>query len=235
MSDRNMLALTVAGFVSVAVANAASAGVSPFTETFANDNADWGTGGLWNVYEPVQWNQGSGPDGSNHISVTQNFSNFSPGPLDLALFRGQDNFDSSNGAFVGDWITGGITEFSFWVRHDAQEELKFFVRFVKAGANSPSMNYRFEDSLVQGNTWTKLTLQISPDTPNFIPGGGPGTYQNVMGDLGKIQIGIDLNPLAGIDLDFNFDLALVSMNVPGSSALMLLAVGGLFGTRRRRE
>ena len=232
---KTMIATRIAAMgLTVMLALPAAASVTPYTEAFAADNANWGTGGLWNEYVPLAWNAGGGPDGANYVSSMQNFGDFAPGPLDVAIFRGQDNYGSSDGAFAGDWIDGGITEFSFWVRHDAPVSLKYFVRFTPTGPNFPSMNYRFEDQVVESGTWTQLTLAISPDTPGFIPGGGPGTYEAVMSNLGKIQLGVDIEPLAGNGEDFRFDLALVSMQVPGPGGAALLAVFG-FGCRRRRH
>ncbi len=206
--------------------------VVPFTETFANDNANWGGGGNWQNFEPLAWNEGDGPGGANHVTATVDFGQFAEGAADVAFFRGQDNYGSSGGNFVGDWLAGGITDFSFWVRHDAAVELEYFVRFTPAGANFPSMNYRFSDTLVAGETWTKLTLDIDEDNPGWIVGGGPGTYNNVFTNLGKIQIGIDIDPLSAGDAIHNFDLAMVS-TIPAPGALALLVLGAL-GTRRRR-
>lgn len=235
MHTRTIVIGTIAFIVMLNGASVMNAGaaVDPYTETFASDNANWGGGGDWTTFQPLDWSGSGGPDGGGFVSDTLNFSEFSPGGFPLTVFRGQDNYNSSNGAFEGDWLAGGITTFSFWVRHNAPIDLQYFVRFTPADANSPSMNFEFSDSLVAPNTWTQLTLDISEDNPGWIVGGGPGTYNSVFTNLGKIQLGADMGGLAGMEPDFTFDLANVAI-IPAPGAISLLALAGLFGTRRRR-
>lgn len=229
------ICVSAATIAAAALATSATATVSPFTETFAEDNADWGTGGLWSEYEPLAWSDGGGPDGNNYVTATQDFGGFEPGPLDLAIFRGQDNYNSSDGAFFGDWLDSGVTEFSFWVRHDAPTALEYFVRFTPTGPNFPSMNYRFEDTQVQSGEWTQLSVEIYEDNPGWVIGGNPATtYDAVFSDLGKIQLGASVGEFAGEDVSYNFDLAMVSTTVPAPGALGLLAIGGIAAHRRRR-
>jgi hypothetical protein len=229
-SHATLLAMTVAAGM---VSTPALASVMPFTETFADGNANWGGGPLWTEFDPLGWTEGGGPSGANYVTATESFGDTAPGPLDLAIFRGQDNFNSSNGAFLGNWIESNVSEFSFWVRHDASIDLEFFVRFTPTGQNFPSMNYRFT-SLVQTNTWTQLSVAISPDTPGWVFGGSPATtYDAVFGNLGKIQIGAAVDALTGMDETYNFDLALVSIAVPAPGVLGLLCIG-MMAPRRRR-
>lgn len=217
----------------VATSLCAAADITAFTETFAEGNANWGTGPTWQSFEPLAWSAAGGPDGGAFVSATENLVDFSPGAFPFTLFRGQDNFGSSGGAFQGDWISANVNEFSFWVRHDATVPLPYFARFTPVGSNSPSMNIFFGE-LVQPNTWTRLSVWISPDNEDFVVGGGPGTYGAVFGNLGKMQLGAELGQLAGIDQDFNFDLALVSITLPAPGALALLGIA-LLPHRRRRH
>lgn len=220
------------GSLALSLAGTAVAATGPFTETFGNDNANWGTGGDWQTFDPLAWAGSGGHDGGGYVTASDNFADFTPGGFPLTLFRGQDNYGSSGGNFEGDWIEGGIIEFSFWVRHDASVDLEYFVRFTPMGANAPSMNLFFGD-LVAPNTWTKLTATISPDNEDFVVGGGPNTYNTVFGNLGKIQLGADVSPLAGIDQEFNFDLSQVSIAIPAPGALALFGLGFLTRGRRR--
>jgi len=216
------------------LAATASASVEPYTETFADGNANWGTGGDWEVFEPLDWQGSGGPDSGAHVTAPKNFVDFEPGGFPLTIFRGQDNFNSSDGAFEGDWISAGVTEFSFWVRHDADIALDYFARFTPIGSNSPSMNVIFSEA-VQPNTWTKLSVEIDSNNDDLIPGGPPGTYEAVFGNLGKMQIGADVGQLAGDDQLYHFDLALVSISLPAPGAMALFGlVAALGGSRRRR-
>lgn len=230
-----MIRSIIALFGATCVCAAAGASVVPYTETFSADNANWGGGGNWQAFEPLDWSSSGGPGGSGYVSTTLPFQDHQPGMFPaLTIFRGQDNYGSSGNAFVGDWTGSGITQFSFWVRHNSPEELLYSVRFVPVGSNSPSMNFEFSDTLVQPNTWTQLSLTISPDTPGWVVGGGPGTYDAVFSNLGKIQIGVNPDPLAGLEDDITFDLSNVSINVPAPGALCLLGLAG-FGRRARRR
>ncbi len=238
--NRSIARVTLGVLALTAASTLAQAGVAPYTEMFAADNANWGgsAGGDWTAFEPLAWSApGGGPvAGAGFVTYTRNFLDVQPGQFPaLTIFRGQDNYNSSGGAFLGNWNEAGITEFSFWVRHDAAENVLFSVRFTPAGGNGPSMNYEFVDDLVQSGVWTKLTLAIDPDTDGWVIGGGPGTYNMVFNNLGKIQIGINPDPLVGIDQDVNFDLSMVSIAVPAPGAIALLTMAGLVGTRRRRS
>ena len=233
MQNHRRLAACAAVLLPALSASFAAAGVIPHTEDFASGNAAWGTGTDWQLFDPLHWSAGGGPDGSAYVTTAQNFADAVPTGFPLTLFRGQDNFGSSDGAFSGDWLDVGITEFSFWFRHDAPIALNPFARFTPVGSNSPSMNVFFSE-FVEANTWTKLTIDISEDNPDFVVGGGPGTYQNVFGNLGKMQLGADVNALVGLDQLVTFDLALVSIAVPGPGAAGMLMFAACAGRRRRR-
>src|SRR5687767_4199334 len=79
---------------------AAAGTIVPFTENFSSDAANWYDSG---ATAPVDWLAAGGPDGSSHVSTTFNFVDQTPGlPFPnnaVNLFRAQDEFDSSGGAF----------------------------------------------------------------------------------------------------------------------------------------
>jgi len=225
--------LRCAAALALLPASIAGASVAPFTETFSEGNAAWGTGTAWQLFDPLDWNMTGGPDGGGYVFTSQNFVDTVPVGFPSTFFRGQDNYGSSNGAFVGDWLNSGITEFSFWFRHDAPVALSPFARFTPVGANSPSMNVLFTEQ-AQANTWTQFTISIDPANPDFVVGGGPGTFDAVFGNLGKIQLGADIAELAGLDQLVTLELALVSIAIPGPGAAALCALFGLTGSRRRR-
>jgi hypothetical protein len=196
---------------------AANAGVAPFTETFDSGNANWQDG----PQNPAQWNPGG------YISTTADVA--SAGGFGLLLFRAQSNLGSSDGAFVGDYISGGIDTLSFDIRHDADVDLSFIVRFATAN-NSPAFVI-FSDVEVVGGEWTTVTVDISPDNPLYVPAGG--TYESVAGQIGNVQILVDRVDGLTDPLVTGFDLDNVAI-VPAPGAIATLALGGLAAARRRR-
>ena len=80
---------------------------SPFTEDFTSSNANWADSSGMNLATFVT---SGGPDGSSYISATVDTSSYADGD-GVTVFRGQDEFDSSNHAFEGNWLAGGIKHF----------------------------------------------------------------------------------------------------------------------------
>jgi hypothetical protein len=205
-------------------ASAASATVVPFTEDFDTDSASWFNAP---VTGPVDWAPADGPDGGAYATTEGNFQ-FNNGSDMPALFRGEENFGSSAGAFVGDWITDGVTEFSYAVRHNAPVPLTFFARFAPSAA--PGAN-AVEFAPVLPNVWTTITVSIDPATMFFYEG---TTFASTFSNVGRVQIGLfGLDGIAGVDQAFTFDLDKPSI-VPGPSAMGLLGLSGLALIRRRR-
>jgi hypothetical protein len=205
------------------VAHRAAAATVPFTETFNANSANWfdspGT-------TPLAWNVFGGPDGSPFASTNLNFVNFAANDTPV-LFRAQDEFGSSGGAFVGNWVTDGVNGFSASVRHDAGVPLNFFVRFA-GPANFPGANNIFFIPVPSG-TWTELTAALP--NPNLVYE-GPFTYNQVFSNIGHVQIGISVpQGLAGVDAPFSFDIDNVHI-VPEPTSLALLAIGACVIGRR---
>jgi hypothetical protein len=208
-------------------AGAAAGAIVPFTEGFNADAAEWRTsaGGALAV-----WSASGGPDGSAHVSnVSFSFIASAAGDTPI-LFRGQDNFGSSGGAFVGDYITQNVTSLSCFVRHDAPEALNFFVRFAKP-ANFPAA-IALDFAPVPPNVWTQITIAIDPGNPQFVSFEG-SDFAAIFAGIGKVQIGVSVpGALAGQPVAPRFDLDRVSI-VPAPAA-GALAGAGLLALRRRR-
>lgn len=205
-------------------ATTAHAVVVPFTEDFNADSSNWFNAP---ITAPLDWMSSGGPDGGAYATENINFQ-FN-GAADMpALFRGEASFGSSGGAFVGDWITAGVTEISFAVRHNAPTPMTFFARFAPSAA--PGAN-AVEFTPVLPNVWTTITVAIDPSTPFFYEG---TTFESTFGSIGRVQIGLfGLDGVAGVDQDYTFDLDKVSIT-PSPSAAGLLAIGGVAFVRRRR-
>lgn len=201
----------------------AGAPVSPFTETF-----DFGG---------ENWTQGSGADvvwDAGVISSTVDVN--SAGPFGLTVFRAQDGFDSSNDAFVGNYLAGGITSVSFEVLQDSGQDLTFGLR-VASSNNSPAFAL-LTPVVVSSDVWTTLTFKLDFNSPFFFAEGPPGQeeafFNAVMADVGNLQISVNrpdglVTPLVTTFSVDNFAI------VPSPAGAVLLAMGGLVAARRRRS
>jgi hypothetical protein len=213
---RSPMIVIALGVAATGFAAEVRAATVPFTETFNAGSANWfdspGT-------TPLAWNVFGGPDGSPFASTPFNFVNSAANDTPV-LFRAQDEFASSGGAFVGDWVTGGVTVFNASVRQNSGVPLNFFVRFASPN-NFPGADNVFPISVPSG-TWTSLSAAL----PN--PGlifEGPFSYGQVFGNVGHVQIGVSVpQGLAGVDNSFSFDVDNVGI-VPEPTSLALLLLG----------
>jgi hypothetical protein len=218
-----VLAATLCG----AVAATAPAAIVPFTEEFTAGSSSW-FNPAGNA--PLDWTATGGPDGSGYATTPFNFAATAPNATPL-IFRGQDNFNSSGGAFVGNWLAEGVTSLDFFVRHDATVPLTFFARLAPPANFPAAVALNFAPILP--NTWTHIVIPIDPANPQFITFEG-SDFNTTLSNVARLQIGINVPAaLAGQNVTFNFDLDRVSIvPAPGSltAAVMLVALG-----RRRRR
>lgn len=211
----------------------ASAVIVPFVEGFDADAANWfNSGGT----AEVGWVSSGGPDGSAYVSTTFNFVSTSSGATP-ALFRAQDEFDSSGGAFVGDWAASDVQRLNLLVRHDAGMDLTFFVRFA-APLNFPG-GVSLSGAPVPSGSWRSLQIPL-PDSNMVFE--GPFDHASLFANIGHVQVGV-LAPesLIGVDQAVTFDLDRVAIvgNIPavsewGMAVLVLLTMTAGTLTLRRR-
>jgi len=157
---------------------------APFTENFATSTSNWTTGGG----TPATFQPAGGPDGSSYASVTFTLNNI-PFNAPIVMFRAQDEFNSSNHAFEGDWLASGINYISAYVRHNAPVSLGFFIRITPPN-NFPGMIG--EDFVgIPPNTWTRISYKLSPEkvNQNLFTEGEPELYYTSLSNVGHIQIG----------------------------------------------
>jgi len=170
--------------------------------------------------------------GDGYITSAVNFSTSFEN--DNVLFsRGHSTAGASGGAFAGDWLSSGISEFSFWVRHDFTDPLTFFTRFATP-ANFPGVAGL---SLVPvlPNTWTQVTFSIDAGNPLMFPEGPPGTFEAAFGNIGNLQLGLVVPlGLAGYAPDVTFDIDRISV-IPAPGSGLLLVMSGVFFSRGRRR
>lgn len=214
-AERGRAAIAVAA-VALTVSYA-RAGVSiPFTEDFTVDASNW----VDAVFQPtLTWHAAGGPDGSSYVSTTYNVPDPIP-PFGAIAFRGHDEFDASNDAFVGDWKAGQVKEFSFWIRHDATLPIDVFSRFATSNNFPGAAGVWFAPVLP--NIWTLITIDVTKNSPQLVLEGSP--WESVFENVGNVQIGINpSDPLIGQTITIDIDR--ISMT-PAPGALGLLLVGG---------
>lgn len=201
------------------------AAVVPFTEEFAADNAAWKDA----AGADLAFVAAGGPDGSGFVTTPFSFA-ASAADAPLTVMRGQDSYDSSADAFVGNWISDGVTQFTAWVRHNAPMPLTLFARFATP-VNFPGAA-GIEFAPVLPNTWTLLTIEINPTSPQIVYEGPTANYNSVFGNVGNVQIGISVpGALAGSTQPLTLDLDKPTI-VPEPAALGMMTLGALALLRR---
>ncbi len=209
----------------------ASAATVPYTEHFTSNNALWED----TNNNPATWVASGGPDDSAYLSTTFNYfgftSPFGGGPV---THRATGADGASFGSFIGDWLSEGVDELSLWVRHDAPEDLAFFMR-VAGPANFPGAVIASPVS-VTSNTWTQLSFDINPANPLCTPEGG--TCASALATVFNLQFGTSAPVgLTDDNVDYNIDIDMVSIEPvpePGTATLMMLGLMGLARAGRKR-
>jgi len=162
--------------------------VMPFTENFESSASNWLSGASQLVnFSPTG---GVGPGGFISTTGTVDTSGFGP-----IVFRGNSTNAASGGAFVGNWLTAGVTDFSAYVWHDAPVALNFYIRFDK-GAGSAASTKNF---LVAPSTWTGLTIPIAHSigtsgetfqSYGAATGAGQAGFNAIFTDIKNVQIAL---------------------------------------------
>ncbi len=123
-----------------------------------------------------------------------------------------------------------MTELRFWFRHDAPAPVPAFARFT-GPANVGAIGLVFPP--VVPNTWTEVSIPITPDNPNWVFE-GPIDFADVFGNIAHLQIG--MTPPGGFEGDptrYTFDVDGISI-IPAPGGLLVLVAAGLAGVRRGR-
>lgn len=220
MSIRTLFAIAL-------TAGIANAGVSPFTETFESGANGW----LQGSFSAPTYNATGALDGSAFITSTADLN--SAGPFGLTIFRGQDDFDASGDAFVGNYLASGINRISFDFRHNAGQDLGIALR-VASSNNFPAFAVELDGPVASGE-WVTLSFDLSFFNPLLTIEGAPtpDAFNAIMQSIGNIQVSADRPDGLSTPLVVDFDLDNVAIT-PAPGAMALLGLGGLAATRRRR-
>ncbi|MGD9633778.1 MAG: hypothetical protein AB7U97_10920, partial [Pirellulales bacterium] len=157
----------------------------PTIENFNVDAANWADNSGLALLNHVA---SGGADGSAYASADYAFSSGGgAGGTSAVVFRAQDEFNSSGNAFVGNWVADKITKLTVQVRHNAPQPLNYFGRFSGPG-NFPG-GTAIQFAPVLPNTWTTLTFNITPSSPQFVTFEGT-SFNSVFSNIGHIQLGV---------------------------------------------
>jgi hypothetical protein len=202
----------------------ASALVVPFNEEFATGNSNWLAGNS----SPATWVATGGVDGGGYISAPGAITSAGFGTI---VFRGNNTADASGDAFVGDWLAGGVTSFSAFVRHDAPVALNIFAR-LDAGSGRAGSSIDFS---VPGGEWFQINVPIV-DSPSSFQSYGAGTFNTVFSNIQNIQLVLSSTQdpsTAGQTYTVDFDNVSV-VPEPGTVGLVVFGLAGLALLQRRR-
>lgn len=222
----------IAGILVMGLAQTGQAvSVLPFTEGFEVNTSNWLSG----VSQAPNWSATGGVVGSGAIFTSGTIDTSGFGPI---IFRGNNAATASGGAFVGNWLTAGVSAFSAYVWHDGPVALNFYARFDKGAGSAASSN----NFLVAPSTWTQINIPIldSLGTSGQIfqsyGAAGSGGFSSIFSDIKNIQIALGAAQDASTHGQ-TYTVGLDSVSIvpePGTGSLGLLGLIVLGAYRRIR-
>ena len=231
MKARVPFILLIALFVATTKATAL---IVPYTEGFSTGASNWLNG----VSAAADWSPSGGVSDSAYISYTAptftsgSSSPFPPFPPPFQLmFRANTN--ASGGAFVGDWLGGGVSSFSVTARHNYESTLHLYSRLASVGGAGASLAFNNAFAMAP-NTWTTINIPIVESDPPFV-GYGSGNFNTVFTNMRVLQLGLYL-PTNTEFTNLRMDIATASVvPEPGTVGLVSSALAVLALLRRRHH
>lgn len=219
----------IAAFAAVAViASSAHAGVIGFRESFVTDTAGWRSAtGAANL----NWSAAAGDMDASFVTSNFNLSTAVAGDDHQAVLVAHSMYNSSNCGFVGRWIDDGVTGVTFRFRHNLTEAIRVTARFAPV-TDAPGCIVA-TSQLVQANTWTTISFDLTRESPDIISFEG-ARYMACLSNVHSMQVGFSVsNTLAGQNFEGSFSMTDFTV-VPAPAAGALLLAFGAAGGRRRR-
>ncbi|MGC4002000.1 MAG: PEP-CTERM sorting domain-containing protein [Pirellulales bacterium] len=213
-----------------------AAPVTPFTETFNTGNSDWRQNVSANF---ATWTANGGPAGVGDGYISATYATINSGSV---LLRGTGNATppASGGAFVGDWIAGGVKSINFWVRHTNSTPLTLGLRMASPTGGQAMIG--LASTPVDPNVWTQVSVPLNPNTltPEAI---GAMTldqyYTAVFSNILNVQLTYTASSPA---TNATFDMSSLTLSAdplpePGtwSALAAAAAIGGVVWRRRRAK
>jgi hypothetical protein len=201
----------------------ASALIVPFTEDFTSGASNWLNG----ASTAPTWSAAGGVDGGGYISAP---GAITAGGFGTIVFRGNGSADASGDAFVGDWISGGVSTFTAYVSHNAPVALNFYAR-LDAGSGRAGSSVDFS---VAPGAWFQLEVPIV-NSPTSFQSYGAGTFATVFNGIQNVQIALSATQdpsTAGQTYTVSLD-RVATVPEPGTLGLVASGLGALFLVGRR--
>jgi hypothetical protein len=218
-------ALLLLSFALFTATPRATALIVPFTEDFTSGASNWLNGSS----AAPTWSATGGVDDGGYISAP---GAISAGGFGTIVFRGNAAADASGDAFVGNWLTGGVSTFSAFVRHDAPVALNFYAR-LDAGSGRAASSVDFS---VPVGSWFQLNIPITETSFQSYGAAGTGTaaFNSVFSGIQNVQIALSTSQDPGTaGQTYNVSLDRVAI-VPEPHTLSMLTLAALgFGFLRR--
>ena len=206
-----------------------SVSVLPFSEGFDSGASNWLNGGS----QTPNYATSGGLSNSAYISTSATIDTTGFGPI---IFRGNNSTSASDKAFVGNWLSAGVSEFSAYVWHDAPVALNLYARFDRGQGNAASSN----NHLVAPSTWTLLKIPIvnSLGTTGQVfqsyGAAGSSGFSTIFNSINNVQIALGASQDPSTHGQ-TYTVGLDSVSIvpePGTGMLLMFGLGLVASFRR---
>ena len=216
--------------LAVLVGDGQAVSVLPFTEGFDIGASNWLNGGS----QTPNYASSGGLSNSAYISTSATIDTTGFGPI---IFRGNNSTSASDKAFVGDWLSAGVSEFSAYVWHNAPVALNFYARFDTGSGSAASSN----NHLVAPSTWTLLQIPIINSLgttgqvfQSYGAATSPSGFSTIFNSINNVQIALGASQDSSTRGQ-TYTVRLDGVSIvpePGTGMLLMLGLGLVASFRR---